>query len=84
MIWLQEDLKSSIKKLESDFLDFKKNGDEIKVLKQDINYQNNLFVNRFKKLESRIHQQSVESPIKSKDTEVKASLAEFETLKQKF
>jgi len=62
MIRLQEDLKSSIKKLETDFLDFKKNSDEIKTLKQDINYQNNLFVNRFKKLETWINQQSVESP----------------------
>ena len=55
MIRLQEDLKTSIKKLETDFLDFKKNSDEIKTLKQDINYQNNLFVNRFKKLETRIN-----------------------------
>jgi len=38
MIRLQEDLKNSIKKLETDFLDLKKNGDELKILKQDINY----------------------------------------------
>lgn len=39
-------MKDAIKQLEGEFLDFKKNGDEVKNVKEDLRYQTNLIINR--------------------------------------